>query len=281
MSDVRTGVREHYARTARAGKAGCGCGGSVRQACCGPTQSASERLGYGSADLASIPKDADLGLGCGNPTALAGLRSGETVVDLGSGGGIDCFLASRNVGPSGRVIGVDMTPEMIDRARRAAAEGAYGNVEFRLGEIESLPVADAVADAVISNCVVNLSPDKPRVFREAFRVLKPGGRMMVSDIVLRGPLPEAVRKSVELWAGCVAGAMLLEEYLGAIRTAGFSDVTVESEKRAGDLMSDGDAEALLAGNPDISRQELSRLAGLVVSVAVKAVKSLGVAAATS
>jgi arsenite methyltransferase len=281
MSDVRTSVREHYARTARAGKAGCGCGGSVRQACCGPTQSASERLGYGSADLASIPKDADLGLGCGNPTALAGLRSGETVVDLGSGGGIDCFLASRNVGPSGRVIGVDMTPEMIDRARRAAAEGAYGNVEFRLGEIESLPVADAVADAVISNCVVNLSPDKPRVFREAFRVLKPGGRMMVSDIVLRGPLPEAVRKSVELWAGCVAGAMLLEEYLGAIRTAGFSDVTVESEKRAGDLMSDGDAEALLAGNPDISRQELSRLAGLVVSVAVKAVKSLGVAAATS
>jgi arsenite methyltransferase len=281
MSDVRTGVREHYARTARAGKAGCGCGGSVRQACCGPTQSASERLGYGSADLASIPKDADLGLGCGNPTALAGLRSGETVVDLGSGGGIDCFLASRNVGPSGRVIGVDMTPEMIDRARRAAAEGAYGNVEFRLGEIESLPVADAVADAVISNCVVNLSPDKPRVFREAFRVLKPGGRMMVSDIVLRGPLPEAVRKSVELWAGCVAGAMLLEEYLGAIRTAGFSDVTVESEKRAGDLMSDGDAEALLAGNPDISRQELSRLAGLVVSVTVKAVKSLGVAAATS
>jgi arsenite methyltransferase len=281
MSDVRTSVREHYARTARAGKAGCGCGGSVRQACCNPTQSASERLGYGSADLASIPKDADLGLGCGNPTALAGLRSGETVVDLGSGGGIDCFLASRNVGPAGRVIGVDMTPEMIDRARRAAAEGAYGNVEFRLGEIESLPVADAVADAVISNCVVNLSPDKPRVFREAFRVIKPGGRMMVSDIVLRGPLPEAVRKSVELWAGCVAGAMLLEEYLGAIRTAGFSDVTVESEKRAGDLMSDGDAEALLAGNPDISRQELSRLAGLVVSVAVKAVKSLGVAAATS
>ena len=281
MSDVRTSVREHYARTARAGKAGCGCGGSVRQACCGPTQSASERLGYGSADLASIPKDADLGLGCGNPTALAGLRGGETVVDLGSGGGIDCFLASRSVGSSGRVIGVDMTPEMIDRARRAAAEGGYGNVEFRLGEIENLPVADAVADAVISNCVVNLSPDKPRVFREAFRVLKPGGRMMVSDIVLRGPLPEAVRKSVELWAGCVAGAMLLEEYLAAIRGAGFSDATVESEKRAGDLMSDGDAEALLAGNPDISRQELSRLAGLVVSAAVKAVKPLGVAAATS
>ena len=274
MSDVRTSVREHYARTARAAKAGCGCGGPIRQACCGPTPSSSERLGYGSADLASIPKDADLGLGCGNPTALAGLRSGETVVDLGSGGGIDCFLASRNVAPSGRVIGVDMTPEMIDRARRAAADGGYGNVEFRLGEIESLPVADAVADAVISNCVVNLSPDKPRVFREAFRVLKPGGRMMVSDIVLRGPLPEAVRKSVGLWAGCVAGAMQLEEYLAAIRTAGFSDVSVESEKRAGDLMSDEDAKALLDGNPDISRQELSRLAGLVVSVAVKAVKAV-------
>ncbi len=272
MSDVRTSVREHYARTARAGNAGCGCGGPVRQPCCGPTKSASERLGYGSADLASIPKDADLGLGCGNPTALAGLRGGETVVDLGSGGGIDCFLASRKVGPSGRVIGVDMTPEMIDRARRAAADGVYGNVEFRLGEIENLPVADAVADAVISNCVVNLSPDKPRVFREAFRVLKPGGRMMVSDIVLRGPLPEAVRKSVEMWAGCVAGAMLLEEYLAAIRTAGFSDVTVESEKNAGDLMSDEDAKALLDGNPGIGKQELSRLAGLVVSVAVKAGK---------
>jgi arsenite methyltransferase len=274
MSDVRTGVREHYAQTARAGEAGCGCGGPVRQACCGPTQSASERLGYSSADLASIPKDADLGLGCGNPTALAGLRSGETVVDLGSGGGIDCFLACRKVGLSGRVIGVDMTPEMIDRARHAAAEGGYGNVEFRLGEIENLPVADGVADAVISNCVVNLSPDKPRVFREAFRVLKPGGRMMVSDIVLRGPLPESVRKNVELWAGCVAGAMLLEEYLAAIRTAGFSEVTVESEKRAGDLVSGEDAAAFLAENPDIGRQELSRLAGLVVSVAVKAAKPL-------
>jgi arsenite methyltransferase len=272
MSDVRASVREHYARTARAEKAGCGCGASSRQTCCGPTQSSSERLGYGKTDLASIPKDADLGLGCGNPTALAGLRSGETVVDLGSGGGIDCFIASRNVGPSGRVIGVDMTPEMIDRARRAAAGGEYGNVEFRLGEIENLPVEDAVADAVISNCVINLSPDKPRVFREAFRVLKPGGRLMVSDIVLRGPLPEAVRKNVELWAGCVAGAMLLEEYLAAIHAAGFSNVTVEGEKRAGDLMSDGDAEALLAGNPDISGQELSRLAGLVVSVAVKATK---------
>jgi arsenite methyltransferase len=273
MSDVRTSVREHYARTARAEKAECGCGGSSRQTCCGPTQSPSERLGYGKADLASIPKDADLGLGCGNPTALAGLRSGETVVDLGSGGGIDCFIASRNVGPSGRVIGVDMTPEMIDRARRAAdAGGEYGNVEFRLGEIENLPVADAIADAVISNCVVNLSPDKPRVFREAFRVLKPGGRLLVSDIVLRGPLPEAVRKSVEAWAGCVAGAMLLEDYLAAIRAAGFSDVTVEGEKGAGDLMSDGDAETFLAGNHDLNRQELSRLAGLVVSVAVKAVK---------
>ena len=170
MSDVRTSVREHYARTARRREGGVRMRRLGPAACCGPTPFASERLGYGSADLASIPKDADLGLGCGNPTALAGLRSGETVVDLGSGGGIDCFLASRNVGPSGRVIGVDMTPEMIDRARRAAAEGGYGNVEFRLGEIESLPVADAVADAVISNCVVNLSPDKPRVFREAFRV---------------------------------------------------------------------------------------------------------------
>ncbi len=273
MRDVRTDVRERYAARAREGGSGCGCGGSSRKSCCGPAaDSGSTRIGYGAAELSAIPAEADLGLGCGNPTALAGLQAGETVVDLGSGGGIDCFLAARKVGPTGRVIGVDMTPEMIDRARRAAAKGAYQNVEFRLGEIESLPVADAAADVVISNCVVNLSPDKPRAFREAFRILRPGGRLMVSDLVLHEPLPEAVRTSVEAWAGCVAGAMLLDDYLAAIRAAGFSEVVVEREKPAGDLLSEEDARAFQAAQPGIDREELDRIAGLVVSVAVRARK---------
>jgi SAM-dependent methyltransferase len=266
-------VRKHYAARAREGGAGCGCGGSSRRSCCGPAaDSGSRRIGYGAEELSAVPAEADLGLGCGNPTALAGLRAGETVVDLGSGGGIDCFLAARKVGPTGRVIGIDMTPEMIDRARQAAAKGSYANVEFRLGEIESLPVADASADVIISNCVINLSPDKPRAFREAFRILKPDGRLMVSDLVLRGPLPEAVRASVEAWAGCVAGAMLLDDYRAAIRAAGFSEVAVESEKPAGDLLSEEDARAVMAAQPGIDRQEIARIAGLVVSVAVKARK---------
>jgi arsenite methyltransferase len=273
MRDVRTEVREHYAARAREGGAGCGCGTQSRRSCCGPAaESASRRLGYRAEDLSAIPAEADLGLGCGNPTALAGLRAGETVVDLGSGGGIDCFLAARKVGPTGRVIGVDMTPEMIDRARQAAAKGSHANVEFRLGEIESLPVADATADTIISNCVINLSPDKPRAFREAFRILRPGGRLMVSDMVLRGPLPEVVQASIEAWAGCVAGAMLLDDYLAAIRAAGFSEVVVESEKPAGDLLSESDARAFMAAQPGIDRQELTRIAGLVVSVAVRARK---------
>jgi SAM-dependent methyltransferase len=170
------------------------------------------------------------------------------------------------------VIGIDMTPEMIDRARSAAARGGYGNVEFRLGEIESLPVADGAADAVISNCVINLSPDKPRVFREAFRALKPGGRLLVSDIVLRGELPEKLRQSVELWAGCLAGAMQEEDYLGAIRAAGFAGVEVVSARQAGDLLAGKDGAQLTAEAPDLSSEELRRLGGMVVSVEVKATK---------
>ncbi len=263
--DIRSAVRERYAQTARqAAKAGCGCG------CGGASQST--QLGYERSELGAIPAEADLGLGCGNPTALAGLQPGETVLDLGSGGGIDCFLASRRVGPGGRVIGVDMTPEMIDRARAAARRGGYQNVEFRLGEIENLPVADGTVDAVISNCVINLSPDKGRVFREAFRALKPGGRLLVSDIVLAGELPARLRENVELWAGCLAGAIAEPDYLRLMKEAGFAEVGVVSRKGAADLLDPEQLAALSAGLPGLSAPEAQELGGLVQSLQIQAVK---------
>ena len=186
-------------------------------------------IGYRPEDLQAVPDGANLGLGCGNPVALASLQAGETVVDLGAGAGFDCFLAAKAVGEKGRVIGVDMTPAMIDRARANARKGGYGNVEFRLGEIENLPVADNTADIIISNCVINLSPDKERVFREASRVLKPGGRLMVSDIVLLKELPPALHDSVAAYTGCVAGALMKDEYLQKITAAGFREVRIIAE----------------------------------------------------
>jgi len=183
-------------------------------------------VGYRPEELGSIPGDADLGLGCGNPTALVSLEEGQVVVDLGSGGGIDCFLAADKVGPTGKVIGVDMTPEMVERARDNARKGGYTNVDFRLGTIEHLPVDDATADLVISNCVINLSPDKPGVFREAFRVLKPSGRIVVSDIVLTGELPPGIKASLDAYVGCIAGAVFLDDYLGAMASAGFEEIRV-------------------------------------------------------
>jgi len=230
-SDVRTAVRERYGAIAE-GKAGC-CGSSGSE-CCGDTvTSGLAELGYSAADAAAIPAGADLGLGCGNPIGLAEVRRGETVLDLGSGAGVDAFLAAREVGPEGHVIGVDMTPAMIDRARENAAKGGYSNVEFRLGEIEHLPVPDASVDVIVSNCVVNLSPEKDRVFREAFRVLRPGGRILVSDLVLEKPLPEETRESIEAYVGCIAGASLKVDYLQLIRGAGFQDVTILREGRYG------------------------------------------------
>ncbi len=174
----------------------------------------------------AVPEGANLGLGCGNPVAIASLKEGETVLDLGSGAGFDCFLAANAVGDKGKVIGIDMTPEMLALARENAKKGDYKNVDFRLGEIENLPVADASVDVIISNCVINLSPEKERVFSEAFRVLKPGGRMMVSDIVLLKPLPEEVRDSEEAYVGCVAGAVLKDEYIGAMKLAGFTAIDI-------------------------------------------------------
>jgi SAM-dependent methyltransferase len=220
--EIRAEVRDHYARVARAPAAvGCAPG------CCAPTKNASAVLGYSEADLAAVPDGADLGLGCGNPQAIADLRAGEKVLDLGSGAGFDCFLAARAVGPAGRVIGVDMTPAMIEKARDNARRGGIDNVELRLGEIERLPVGDGEIDVVMSNCVVNLSPDKPSVYREAFRVLKPGGRVAISDVVAFAPIPEALRKTEMALSACVAGAATVPEIRAMLEQAGFVDVRIE------------------------------------------------------
>jgi arsenite methyltransferase len=225
--DIHRQVRTAYGRVA-ARQDGCGCG----TGCCGTgrtVESVSLGIGYSESDLEQAPEGANLGLGCGNPVALASLREGEVVLDLGSGAGFDSFLAAERVGPAGRVIGVDMTPEMLDRARENAKKSGRTNVEFRLGEIEHLPVADSSVDVILSNCVINLSTDKSQVFREAFRVLRPGGRLMVSDIVLAAPLPAPLAESALLYSSCVAGALLKEEYLGSIAGAGFTEVTVQEE----------------------------------------------------
>jgi ubiquinone/menaquinone biosynthesis C-methylase UbiE len=234
VNDVRTIVRERYGSIAEGRSCGCGCGCAVDQpesAGADTRETILDKIGYSADQAAAVPGESNLGLGCGNPLAHAAVRAGETVLDLGSGAGIDCFLAAREVGPSGRVIGVDMTAPMIDRARAAAARGGYATVEFRLGEIEHLPVADASVDLVISNCVVNLSPEKLQVFREALRALKPGGRMVVSDLVWVRPMPESIRASMDALIGCVAGATLKDDYLELMRRAGFASVEVVEETR--------------------------------------------------
>jgi arsenite methyltransferase len=225
---TRTTVRDHYAKIAQSG-------GSCAPGCCGTsnTPDFSLRLGYSAEELAAVPEGANMGLGCGNPQAIAALRLGETVLDLGSGGGFDCFLAACQVGPEGRVIGVDMTAEMIAKARANASKLDATTVEFRLGEIEHLPVADGTVDAIISNCVINLSPDKPAVFREALRVLKPGGRLAISDVVTIAELPPGLRQSAEALSGCIAGARSAAEVDAMLVAAGFVDVRVDvhSESR--------------------------------------------------
>jgi SAM-dependent methyltransferase len=226
--EIRQKVRDFYTAAAeeRASEASCGCccgGNDDTEPCCGETS-----LLYDGEMLANLPKEVtDLSLGCGDPVTLAALLPGQVVLDLGSGGGIDCFLAAERVGADGRVIGVDMTPQMLERARRNKAKIGADNVEFRLGEIEHLPVADSSVDVVISNCVINLSTDKEQVFREIYRVLKPGGRLAVSDIVTNGDLPEAVKNDLVAWAGCVAGVVDIEVYKQAIEKAGLVDVAVK------------------------------------------------------
>lgn len=238
----RQGVREAYAKVANAENNKESCG--IESSCCGVSDDAaintliSTRLGYSEDDLAKAPGGADMGLGCGNPRAIASLRPGETVVDLGAGGGFDCFLAAHEVGESGHVIGVDMTPDMLSKARNNAAKGGFANVEFRLGEIEHLPIADNSADVIISNCVINLSPDKPQVFREAFRILRPGGRLAISDVVATVELPEAMRNDPALIAGCMGNASLIEALEAMIEAAGFVDVRIEPKDESKEFIRD-------------------------------------------
>ncbi len=227
--EIRQEVREHYGSIAVERSSGCGPANTCGCGCDAPVDTLSKAIGYSNDELGSVPDGANLGLGCGNPTALASLKEGETVLDLGSGAGFDCFLAANVVGETGRVIGIDMTHEMLEKARENARKGNYTNVEFRLGEIENIPAADNAVDVVISNCVINLSPDKSKVFGESFRVLKPGGRLMVSDIVLLKELPEVLRNSIAAYVGCIAGALLKEDYLETIRQAGFEDVKILEE----------------------------------------------------
>jgi arsenite methyltransferase len=268
--EVRDAVRERYARAA-VESTGC-CAPS----CCGDsdfsrTEDISTKIGYTEDELAGVPAEANLGLGCGNPTAIASLSPGETVLDLGSGAGIDCFLASQRVGPAGRVIGVDMTVEMVERARRNAAAGGYDNVEFRLGEIEALPAADDSVDVIISNCVLNLSTAKERALAEAYRVLKPGGRIVVSDMVSERPVPAVLEGNLDAIAACLP--TYRETYLEQFRRAGFADVHITDEKPypASYILSDADVQAFLAEHPG-EAAELEAFAGSIAGAHFEATK---------
>ncbi|MCK4953107.1 arsenite methyltransferase [Candidatus Bathyarchaeota archaeon] len=247
-SKVKEVVKKRYGEIAKNEESCC------PSCSCGPsTRDVALQIGYSEEDLDNIPGGSSMGLGCGNPVALSRLKEGEIVLDLGSGGGIDAFLAAKKVGAKGKVIGVDMTEEMIQRAISTASEYGYENIEFRLGEIEKLPVEDNSVDVVISNCVINLSPDKKKVFQETFRVLKPNGRIMISDIVTEGELPTEVKKSFDAWASCVAGALEKNQYLNTIREVGFKDVKIVSESTY---------------NMDVSQ----KLKGKITSVQVEAIK---------
>jgi SAM-dependent methyltransferase len=269
---IRKVVRKRYAKIASTSGSCC----THAASCCGGANAArdlSKRIGYTEDELESVPEGANLGLGCGNPVALASLREGETVLDLGSGAGFDCFLAANKVGKTGKVIGVDMTPEMIEKARDNAKRCNYSNVEFRLGEIENLPVADNSVDVMISNCVINLSPDKRKVFAEAYRVLKPNGRLMVSDIVLLKELPASIMNSLEAYVSCVSGAMIREEYLRTIENAGFKEVEVVDETIFPiDLASDTSSAKAIFQNPKLRMEEMEKTKRSILSVKVNAIK---------
>jgi ubiquinone/menaquinone biosynthesis C-methylase UbiE len=233
---IRQTVRDRYEEIAQANVDGCGCGcGSGNN----PTaDEISLGLGYSEEEVSNVPEGANMGLGCGNPQAIASLKPGETVLDLGSGGGFDCFLSARAVGHTGFVIGVDMTPEMISKARANAEKAGFNNVEFRLGEIESLPVVDNSVDVIISNCVINLSPVKQKVYNEAFRVLKPGGRLAVSDVVATQEIPDSLQKNISLYIGCISGASLIEDIESMLKKAGFTNIRITTKAESKEIINE-------------------------------------------
>ncbi|MEI8348949.1 MAG: arsenite methyltransferase [Candidatus Omnitrophota bacterium] len=269
--DIKKIVREGYAKVAKQ-SVSCCPGGS----CCGGSNSAkniSKTIGYSDKEINAVPEGANLGLGCGNPVAIASLKEGDVVLDLGSGAGFDAFLASAKVGKTGRVIGVDMTQEMLKKACENAKKGNYTNVEFRLGEIEKLPVEDDSVDVIISNCVINLSPDKEAVFKESFRVLKPGGRLMVSDLVLVKDLPDIIKESAEAYVGCLSGAIMKDDYLFFIKKAGFRDVDIISQSSYPIRAMANDVTAqVVKNNPDITQEDLCGIKDAVASIKVCATK---------
>jgi ubiquinone/menaquinone biosynthesis C-methylase UbiE len=271
--EIKKIVRAEYAQAAKKMSGGC-CGQPApKDKACGAAA-----VGYTPDDIKVAPECAGSSLGCGNPVAFASLKEGETVLDLGSGAGFDCFIAAGEVGPKGRIIGVDMTPEMIDRARENAEKGKYQNVEFRLGEIENLPAADRAVDVVISNCVINLSADKRRVFQEAWRVLKPGGRLMISDIVLLKELPAKIRNSKKTYVSCVAGALLKDEYIKLIRETGFQDVQILQEAGFAKVMYQDNTQAkAVVKEVGLLPEEARKAAESIVSVSVYALKPTAVA----
>jgi arsenite methyltransferase len=235
---MRDQVRARYGEIGKEKASGCGCSGS-NSSCCGSVKSAEDislTMGYSSEEITLVPEGANLGLGCGNPQAIAALQPGEMVLDLGSGGGFDAFLAAQKVGSNGRVIGVDMTAEMVSRARRNAEKGGYTNVEFRLGEIENLPVGDGQVDVIMSNCVINLSPEKQRVFDEAFRVLKPGGRLAISDVVAIAEMPDAVKDDIALTCSCVSGAASVEAHQKMLAKSGFTEISIDIKEESKDFI---------------------------------------------
>jgi len=269
---IKKFVRESYAKIANQDNSCC----APINSCCERTdlaQNISKKIGYTEEELKAVPEGANLGLGCGNPVALASLREGEIALDLGSGAGFDCFLAANKVGKNGKVIGVDMTPEMVEKARENAEKNNYKNVEFRLGEIESLPVADNSVDIIISNCVINLAPDKKRVFRETFRALKPGGRLMISDIVLLKELPDTIKNSIEAYVSCVSGAIMKDEYIEAIKEAGFREVKIIDETAFPvDCMDNDPTAKAIIEDFNIPPEKVKEVVSSVMSIKVYGIK---------
>ena len=264
-NEIRDAVRESYSRVAENNShySGCGCGPVVDAGCCAPVtknsfNEISSKLGYSNGELKNVPEGSNLGLGCGNPQAIAALKKGEKVLDLGSGAGFDVFLAANQVGKTGKVIGVDMTPKMISKARENAVKGSYTNVEFRLGEIENIPAQDNSIDVVISNCVINLSPEKQKVFNDSFRVLKSGGRLAISDVIATAELPEEVKNDMELYSGCVSGAETILELETMLKKAGFINIVIKPK--------DESKEFIREWSPD------SNISDYIASASIEGVK---------